>query len=232
MTDASLASGRQAVPAASRRATGEVETEDAVGRAIREFQAGDNPDAAFRVLYETFFPALRRFFARKGLKPEDALDLTQETFLRVYKALDGYEHRERFAPWLYRVATTTFLKSRRRAATAKRSAIEVSRDAMERPDPSLATEERQLENMLDTERRDALRRAIHQLPEQQRNCLTLRLHQQLSYREIAVIKKLAVETVKAHLSRARKQLRETLAGHPLQELDAIDEPAEDRETSR
>ncbi|MDY7092059.1 MAG: RNA polymerase sigma factor [Acidobacteriota bacterium] len=226
MTDASLASGQEAVPSASRGTTSEAGAEDAIGRAIRAFQGGDDPDAAFRVLYETYFPALQRFFARKGLKPEDGLDLTQETFLRVYRALDGYEHRERFAPWLYRVATTTFLKSRRRAATAKRSAIEVSRDAMEHPDPSLAIDERQLEDMLDTERRRALRRAIRRLPEQQRDCLTLRLHQQLSYREIAVIKKLAVETVKAHLFRARKQLRETLAEHPLQELDAIDEPGD------
>src|SRR4051794_29414749 len=83
---------------------------DLVEQAVRRFQAGENRQEAFRFLYETYFRAIERFFSRKGLPPEDCLDLTQETFLGIYKGLDGYESRQRFTGWLYRVATTTYLK--------------------------------------------------------------------------------------------------------------------------
>jgi RNA polymerase sigma-70 factor (ECF subfamily) len=188
---------------------------DLVEQAVHRFQADDDRPGAFRFLYETYFRAIERYFARKGLPPEDCLDLTQETFLGIYKGLDGYEHRERFAGWLYRVATTTYLKRRRTAAAAKRAVVEVSRDGMEQPEATLAVPGRQLDGLLDEERWRALRAAVAELPEQMRDCLTLRLYHQLSYSEIATVKKISIETVKAHLFRARKKLQEQLAGFSL-----------------
>jgi RNA polymerase sigma-70 factor (ECF subfamily) len=188
---------------------------DLVARAIRRFQDGSDRQGAFRLLYETYFRAIERFFARKGLSPEDCLDLTQETFLGIYKGLDGYEHRQQFTAWLYRVAMTTYLKRRRTAATAKRAAVEVSRDGMENPETTLAVPGPQLDGLLAEERWRALRSAVAELPEQMRDCLTLRLYHQLAYGEIAAVKKISIETVKAHLFRARKKLQEKLAGFAL-----------------
>ena len=190
-----------------------------VEQAIRRFQEGTDRQGAFRFLYETYFQAIERFFARKGLPPQDCLDLTQETFLGIYKGLDGYEHRQRFSAWLYRAATTTWLKRLRTAATMKRAAVEVSHDGMENPAPLLAVPGRQLDGLLDEERWRALRAAVAELPEQMRDCLTLRLYHQLSYNEIAVVKKISVETVKAHLFRARKKLQEKLADFALGDLE-------------
>jgi RNA polymerase sigma-70 factor, ECF subfamily len=190
-----------------------------VERAILRFQDGSDRQGAFRLLYETYFRAIERFFARKGLPPEDCLDLTQETFLGIYKGLDGYEDRQRFTGWLYRVAMTTYLKRRRAAATAKRAAMEVSRDGMENPEGSLAVPGRQLDSLLDEERWRALRAAVAELPDQMRDCLTLRLYHQLSYNEIAMAKKISIETVKAHLFRGRKKLQESLAGFALGDLE-------------
>jgi RNA polymerase sigma-70 factor, ECF subfamily len=191
-----------------------------VEQAIRRFQEGQDRQTAFRFLYETYFRAIERFFARKGLPPEDCLDLTQETFLRIYKGLDGYEHRQRFEAWMFRVAKTTFLKWRRRKFAAKRP-VEVSRDGMKEldKDKALAVPGRQLAELLDEEERRALRAAVAELPEQMRDCLILRLYHQLSYKEIAVIKKISVETVKAHLFRAREKLKEKLAGFDLGDLE-------------
>ncbi len=200
-------------------ATAERSDFDRIEGAIRRFKEGRGRDEAFRLLYETYFHPLQRFFARKGLPPEDCLDLTQETFLGIYRGLDGYEDRQRFVAWLYRVATTTFLKWRRAGATAKRGAVEVSRDAMENPDNLHATPGRQLDGILAAERQQALAAAIAELPEQMRDCLTLRLHHQLAYREIALVKKLSIETVKAHLFRARKKLEERLGGYGLGDLE-------------
>jgi RNA polymerase sigma-70 factor (ECF subfamily) len=56
---------------------------------------------------------------------------------------------------------------------------------------------------------------VAELPEQMRDCLTLRLYHQLSYQEIATLKRISVETVKAHLFRARKKLQERLADFTL-----------------
>ena len=191
---------------------------DLAEQAARRFQEGRDRPEAFRFLYETYFRAIERFFARKGLPQEDCLDLTQETFLGIYKGLDGYEDRQRFAAWLYRVATTVYLKRLRAAATAKRAAVEVSRDGMEYPEATLAVPGRQLDDLLDKERRRALRAAVAELPEQMRDCLTLRLYHGLAYNEIAVVKKISVETVKAHLFRARKKLQEKLVDFDLGDL--------------
>jgi RNA polymerase sigma-70 factor (ECF subfamily) len=200
-------------------ARAETAAEVRLAGAIRRFQAGSDRDGAFRLLYETYFHALQRYFARKGLAPDDCLDLTQETFLGIYRGLEAYEHRQRFAAWLYRVAETTYLKRLRAAAAAKRAAVEVSRDGMEHPEPTLAAPARQLDGLLVEERRRALAEAVEELPEQMRDCLTLRLHHQLAYEEIAVVKKLSIQTVKAHLFRARKKLHERLAGYALGDLE-------------
>jgi RNA polymerase sigma-70 factor (ECF subfamily) len=192
---------------------------DLVDRAIRRFQDGSDRQGSFRFLYETYFHAIERFFARKGLPPEDCLDLTQETFLGIYKGLDGYEHRQQFTAWLYRVATTTHLKRLRAAATMKRAVVEVSRDGMDHPEATLAVPGAQLDGLLDAERWQALRTAVAGLPEQMRDCLTMRLYHQLSYAEIAAAKKISIETVKAHLFRARQKLRQSLADFALEDLE-------------
>jgi RNA polymerase sigma factor (sigma-70 family) len=97
--------------------------------------------------------------------------------------------------------------------------VEVSRDGMENPEATLAVPGGQLDGLLDEERWRALRRAVAELPEQMRDCLTLRLYHQLSYGEIAAVKKISVETVKAHLFRARKKLQEKLADFALGDLE-------------
>jgi RNA polymerase sigma-70 factor (ECF subfamily) len=188
----------------------------ALADAVRRFQQGRDRHAAFREIHDRFFHPLQRFFARRGLSPDDALDLTQDTFLRVYKGLDGYEDRERFAAWLFRIATTTHLKWLRRRRTAKRDAVEVPHDAVDgsaAPPGAMAVGGRQLDGLLEDEQRRLLYAAVARLPDQMRHCLTLRLVHHLSYEEIATVKKLSLEAVKAHLFRARKTLRETVQGN-------------------
>jgi RNA polymerase sigma-70 factor, ECF subfamily len=211
----SLDAGR---PPSDDRAGG---TPPRVSEAVRLFQDGGEAERerAFQLLYETYFRAVQRFFSRRGASPDDALDLTQETLVGIYKGLETYEHRERFEAWMFRVATTTWLKWRRRAATAKRSGIEISRDAMDTPEGLTSVPGRQLGGLIDRERRKALRTAVEELPEQMRDCLTLRLYHDLAYREIAVVKKISIETVKAHLFRARKRLQELLTDFEFGDTD-------------
>ena len=177
-----------------------------VARAVEAFQRGERREESFALIYESYFAALQRFFRFKGISPEECLDLTQETFVGIYQGLEGYEHRDRFEGWLYRVAETVFLKKLRAAATAKRSAVEVSKDSHDLPEKLISTPESQLGSILQEERSKALREAVRELPGQMRRCVTLRLYHELSYAEIAVVMKLKIDTVKAHLARAKQRL--------------------------
>ena len=77
---------------------------------------------------------------------------------------------------------------------------------------------------LDHERSRLLREAIERLPEQMRKCLMLRVYQDLKYREIAVVVRLSIETVKAHLFAARRRLQQELGDYFHDALDRIAEP--------
>lgn len=179
--------------------------------AIADYQAGRDSERAFQVVFDAYYGPIRRFFGRKGFSPQDSLDLTQETFVGIAKGLKTYRREARLETWLFTIATTTFLKRLRTRATAKRRGQEVEPDDVG-ADPALAVRGDQLDRVLDVEYRRALRRAVRELPEQMRQCLTLRIYQDLKYREIAAIMQLSIETVKVHLFQARKRLRERLGG--------------------
>lgn len=181
----------------------------------------------FQDLFRRYYRPVLGFFARKGFAPEDALDLTQETFLGIYKGLGAFRGESRIETWLYKVATTTYLKRLRASATAKRAGVELAYDEAPGGDSraswpgaaavaAASAEGSQLEEVLGDERRQAMRRAIADLPEQMRKCLTLRVYQEMTYREIATVMRLKIDTVKAHLFQARRKLRK-----------GLDEPARD-----
>ncbi len=189
---------------------------EAIRRAIEALQSGADSESSFRLLFESYYRPLLRFFARKGFAPEDALDLTQETLFGIYRGVRDFRHEARFETWLYRVATTTYLKRLRSGSAMKRSATETSLDDMPPTHEPPAPARDQLDGVLDDERRQAMRTAIEELPEKMRKCLTLRLDQDLSYRQIATVMKLKINTVKAHLFQAKEKLREKLEIYSLE----------------
>ena len=193
-------------------------------RAIRGFQAGRDRERCFHFLVTTYYRPILRFFARKGFSPDERLDLTQETFLGIYANLDGFRHESRFESWLYRLATTTYLKRLRAGATDKRRGWEVPLPEERAQDgvpvtsdgvpvtseAAAATADDPLRGVLRDERRRALRAAVEELPLQMRKCLTLRIYQEMTYRQIAALMKIEIDTVKAHLFQARERLRRTV----------------------
>jgi len=189
-----------------------------VARAVARFQAGLEREASFRLLYDSYFRPLQRFFARKGLPPEECLDLTQETFLGIYKGLATYRERSRFEAWLYRLATNAYRKRLRARRAAKRAAHEVALDDVASAPGAPASPAAQPGGLIDAERRTALQRVVRELPPQMRKCLTLRLYHQLTYRQIAIVMKLKIDTVKAHLHQARSRLHRALKDEA---LDAV-----------
>lgn len=179
-----------------------------INRAAEALSKSVDYDANYWFLYATFFRPLRRFFSGKGCSPDKCDDLTQETFLRIYIDMKKYRHQGRFEGWLYKVATTTYLKQIREAGAAKRSAPQVPYEDV--PDAAVSRPASQLKTMLDAEDRDSLRQAIDTLPKQMRQCLKLHLYQNRSYAEVAVVMKININTVKAHMFQGRKKLQDML----------------------
>ena len=138
--------------------------------------------------------------------PEDAADMTQETFIKAYRSLSSFRGDSKFSSWLYRIASNVcldFLRSRSRHPQVSLSTVdEDDRATFELPDMRQNPEE-QLMKKLSME---AVRRGLEQLPEQQRQILVLRELGGLSYAELAQTLGLEEGTVKSRIFRARKRL--------------------------
>lgn len=186
-----------------------------IEQAVDDFQRGIDRDRRFKFLFDSYYEPTRHFLAKRVSSPDDCLDLTQETFLRVYKGLEGYRGEAQFGTWVFRIAFNTYLKWLRRLKADEKSpetlkgAEELETAWEDEEMVAISPDETPLERTLQTERHQALHRAIHELPEQMRRCTELRIYQDLSYREIAVVMRRSIETVKVHLFQARKKLKES-----------------------
>jgi RNA polymerase sigma-70 factor, ECF subfamily len=183
---------------------------------VARIQSGLDHEESSRLLFERHQRSVHAFFSRRGFGSEECRDLTQDVFLRVFKSIGSFRKESRFERWLFEVAAHVYHNELRRRSASKREGFEDSlEDAMER-DPALGAgrggegfvlEPDALAGLLERERLDALRAALKEMPHQMRTCFLLRYARGHKYREIAVLMKISVETVKAHLYQARSRLK-------------------------
>jgi len=179
-----------------------------------EFQKGDT--GSFETLLRKYFPRIFNYTYRLVGSRETAEDLTQETFVRVYRAASSYLPRAKFQTWLFTIARNLALNELRRL---KRKTISLDADRegkdgrMQRQmaDPSAYPADKQL---LLKERQQQIQAAIASLPENQRSAVMLRRFEGFSYEQIAAALGLSVSAVKSLLSRAKENLKERLSGPP------------------
>jgi RNA polymerase sigma-70 factor (ECF subfamily) len=190
------------------------EPSESVQDLIEQLTTGSSRDEAFRRLFDLYSPRLYHFFVRRGFPHPECLDLTQETFLGIYRGIGAYRRDASFETWLFKIATNAYRKRLRWGAAGKRRAREVPLEDEDDGGPveriAAAGAPAPGEEMLRKERSRLLRQAIDRLPDQMRKCLVLRIDQELKYREIAALLRLSPETVKVHLLKARKKLQEDL----------------------
>lgn len=141
----------------------------------------------------------------------DAQDISQQVFLRLWKSAKRYKPRAKFTTYLFTITRNLVFNESAKKARRKTHSLEEQQENSF-ADPSTADPAKSPDNqLLQQELRNAVDRAIEQLPEKQRLAVILRRYENLPYEDIADITKLSVSAVKSQLFRARNTLRESLA---------------------
>lgn len=157
-----------------------------------------NDRSAQQRLYEACFDRVSRLIVRI-VGAQDAEDLTQQVFLRVFRKIEQFEGHSTFTTWLYRLTTNEALQHLRKLRRWKFETL------IQEP----MSPHRQ-ESEFDEEK-DLLERALSQLDPELRMIFTLREVEGLSYREIADSMEIPEGTVGSRLNRARRELQQILS---------------------
>lgn len=172
---------------------------------VRELQSGD--DAALEELMTRHQDALFRFIRGYVAVEADAIELTQETFVRAYFNIGRFKPSAKFATWLYRIALN-LCRDRAKSRATKRAAITesftVQNGDAERDFASSARTP--AEDALVSEKMRALEEGIAQLPHDLRTALVLAAVGQRSHQECAELLETTAKTVETRVYRARKLL--------------------------
>ncbi len=144
---------------------------------------------------------------------EDAMDLSQETFMKIFRARDTFREGDPFLPWFHRILRNTcFSFLRKNGRLRKRSLSAMGSIDDDSPDYDLVDESPGPEAIVrEAERKQLFQEGLARLSSRDREILTLRHFKHLSYKEIADSLGIPQGTVMSRLFHARRRLRELLA---------------------
>ncbi len=180
---------------------------------VQRAQANDR--TAFNEIVLRYKGKVYNFIHRMVPSPQDAEDLTQETFVRAYLSIASFQSRASLNTWLFRIATNQCIDYSRRSRKARGLVTSLSLDTEEdesegqRDVPDDAYDPQRL--LLNKELGAQLESALRGLPEKQRAVVLLYDIEGLPYEEIAAIAGCPLGTVKSRLFNARATLRDKLA---------------------
>jgi RNA polymerase sigma-70 factor (ECF subfamily) len=180
---------------------------------LRRCLRGD--EKAYRELVERYQRQVYSLALRMVRQAEDAEDLTQETFVRMFKALDRYDPTRPFGAWLFTIASRLCIDHLRRRRMKPISIVRWDPSSeeervIEAEDPGLKPDEVTEHG----EEARNMQRLIDALPPHYRIVVILRHQQDLSYEEISEALHLPLGTVKARIHRARSLLKRRIEGDP------------------
>lgn len=170
----------------------------------------DGDMAAFEQLVEIHQHAVVGTVAKMLGNPDEAEDIAQQVFIRIWKSAKRYEPQAKFTTWLFTITRNLVFNEMRRRQRKPAVSYDEREDDFHigtPDDPSKSPDE----TILQRELEGAIDRAIQQLPEKQRMAVVLRRYEDMPYEEIGEILKLSLPAVKSLLFRARAQLKESLA---------------------
>lgn len=183
----------------------EIEQEQLVAACIK----GD--PKAYEKLIHCFQTKIYSLAMRMLGDPDDAADVTQETFIRVFRTLNKYRGDATLATWIYRITANLcldWLRQRKRKALSSDSPLSWGHETVKRQieDNSPGPEEQ----VATAELRREIQAALNKLEDHHRLAIILRDVQGLSYDEIAEVLQCPLGTIKSRINRGRQQLKQLL----------------------
>ncbi|MEM9552772.1 MAG: RNA polymerase sigma factor [Acidobacteriota bacterium] len=177
------------------------------------------PRIDFEEVFKNHYNSVFGFFYSLGVRSQDCHDLAQETFLRVYRGRREFRGDVAITHWIRLIAGNVWRNELRRRGAQKRSTQEVSLEEIVRSwfesesfdPPDVTTALCPEGRALAAEDAAICVRELERLPARMRQVAVLRFAKERSYREIAALLKISVQTVKSQLFEAREKLRRVLA---------------------
>lgn len=174
---------------------------------ILKLQQGD--EQAFKLIVETWQNMVYNTALSIVQNPQDAEDITQESFVQVYQSVNNFRGEAKFSTWLYRIVVTKSLDHERKKKRKKRFAVLQSlfgeKEEIYPPDfqhPGVMLEKK--------ESAKDLFNALKQIPDNQRVAFTLHKLEGLSYQEIAGIMNTSLYAIESLMQRAKNNLKKVL----------------------
>ncbi len=125
-------------------------------------------------------------------------DLSQQIFMQAWRTIDQLQDADRFGPWLKRMAINVWLQHRRKNDALQGAEVHVDTDSVSEDTPSIAMD---------------IDHALAVLPDDVRLCIVLSYHERMTHDEIATFTNLPLGTIKSHIRRGTKRLRESLVDY-------------------
>src|SRR5438105_12292811 len=193
---------------------------------VRSAQRGD--EQAFRRLVEKYQRRVYQLALGMLKDADEAMDISQETFVRVHRYLPSFKGDSSFFTWTYRIAMNLCLDAQRRRGRSERVDVAEGDEAeieaaMDPPSHALAGPQRQA---LNEELKGKMEQALSELSENHRAILLLRELEGLSYEELAKVLGIRKGTVMSRLFHARLKMQNKLREYLGEEAPAADEEGE------
>ncbi len=172
---------------------------------VKRVQKGDK--GAFDLLVLKYEQKIVNLVMRYVRDPEQALDISQEAFIKAYRALPRFRGDSAFYTWLYRIAVNT---AKNYLAAQRRRPMDIELDLQDQEQYGLHAKLKETDTpeavSLSDEMRESLERAIEALPDDLRTAIILRELDGMSYEEIAQTMDCPVGTVRSRIFRAREAI--------------------------
>ena len=169
-------------------------------------QSKQRDQDAFRELFDQYHKKVYRIAYGVVRQREDALDIVQEVFIKLYQSIQAFEGKSKFYTYLYRMTMNTAIDHARKIARSRSSSV----DDTEVSEFAEGPEKRPDAVFLYKELETRLKAALEKLPPDQRMALVFREIQGLSYQEMAETMGCSIGTVMSRLHYGRKKIRELM----------------------
>lgn len=172
---------------------------------VERYLGGDQ--ASLEALFQRYLKPLYNFIFKYTHTTATAEDVTQDAFVKIWKALPRFDSHYKFKTWAFTIAKNTALD-----ALKKKGLVALPEDGADLPAAFFTNRPLPEEALMLLDDTQMMQRAMVDLPEKYREVISLYYRQGLNFREISELLKISIHTIKTRHRRALVQIREKLGG--------------------